>query len=289
MIIGFLQSIFGIVAVALIFGTAATIRSALVSRRRSAMAGGDHPGIPIRLRGLPVTYPGFWRPGYLDPTTARWWSRSRWGVPASLSGAVVSSSAPAEKRDYLPVVAQDDIVLTCLDGRSHAFQIAAAEPDVADVRRCLRVASTAGPRPLHKRVPLLRVRQYVPLTVPILLAVAVLCLAYWTLPLLGDRTVQGVVVDNRGPDSLCTVTWIDPVGNTNHRGRAECDGEAPGDPVQVHVMGWPRAGVADSAELAVILALTFGGCAVMFAGMCQYSGFLQRRRLAEAVAGRQPP
>lgn len=124
-----------------------------------------------------------------------------------------------------------------------------------------------------------------------MLGAAVLWLVFWGAPVLGQRVVDGVVVHNRGPEYLCVVSWADPLDGTDREGDAGCTDEAPGDPIQVHVLGWPRTDVGDQPAGSLTTGLLGAGLAVILAGIYLYSGFLQRRRVADAAAGRQgrPP
>ena len=145
-------------------------RSRGATRRRAALRHGAGAEIPLRLRGLSSAYPGFWRAGWLEPATAFWRPRGRWGVPVSLAGARVRLAAPATDKDGLPPFAQSDTVLTCVDARGQVFQLASFDAGEAHrVERSLTEAATAygapdagtgpagGPHPLRwlrNRVPL---------------------------------------------------------------------------------------------------------------------------------------
>jgi hypothetical protein len=260
------------------------------ARRRHAVSGvdgvatgvdGAAGGIPVRLCGVALTYPGFWRAGRLDPATSVWRPRGPWGVPVSLTGARIMAVRRAEGKDGLPPFARSDAVLTGADPQGAVFRVATLIEDAE-----LVAGGLAGtPRPADpSRHRFLWLRQRVPLAILVLIVLGLLWSAYWLLPLLGRHEVDAVVETNRGSSYLCEVSWIDPAGGPGGHGLVSCDRQ-PGEHLAVQAMGWPRTGTADDPSSAVIMAVLANATLLLVTGLIMASQAVQRRRLARTAPG----
>jgi hypothetical protein len=257
------------------------VRSRSARRRRQVFPGLAGTRVPLRLRGIAVAYPGFWRAGWLDLSTGVWRPRGRWGLPVSLGGARIQSVRSAHKTDGLPPFAHDDVVLTGADMSGQMFQLAAVNRDDAGVVADYLVESV-GPAPEVGRLVWLRNR--VPMIGVVLVLSAMAVAGYEGLSLLGVQQVDAVVVDNAGSSYLCKVAWSDPAHGTGGSGWADCGDLTPGEHLLVSAMGWPRSGQVDDVENVVVGVWVMAGSGTMLAAIFVGGPAWQRRKLARAPA-----
>ena len=274
------------VSAAVTFGLYAVVgraRSRSSERRLEAAADGGANDIPVRLRGVALSYPGYWRSGRLDLKTCRWTPRIRWGIPVSLAGARCIAQGTGGKQDGLYEFFAGDPLLTCVDVRGRPFQVSVFDAnDAKRIKRGLTQSRAAGgsshiDHAVDVGSARLRwLRQRIPLTAVILFSAAILTAAYWLAPLLTDRVVEGSVLRNRGAEHLCEVGWYDPTRDIGGRGYADCGYLESGDRLELHTMGWPRTDVVDDVESAITAGAIFGGAPLMM-GIVMTGAFLQQR------------
>jgi hypothetical protein len=274
------------VSVAVTFGLYAVVgrvRTRSSEHRLEAAAKGDAIDIPVRLRGVALSYPGYWRSGRLDVKTCRWTPRIRWGIPVSLAGARCIAQGTGGEQDGLYEFFAGDPLLTCVDVRGRPFQLSVfAANDAKRIKRCLAQSrADRGPGHIDRAadvgsVRLRWLRQRIPLTAVILYCAAILTAAYWLAPLLSDRVVEGSVLRNGGAEYLCEVGWYDPTRDVGGRGYSDCGYLEAGDRLELRMMGWPRTDVVDDVESAITAGAIFGGAPLMM-GIVMTGAFLQQR------------
>jgi hypothetical protein len=226
---GFLSGLTSVLALALIHFVARRIRSSQAERRRQKRMNGGTIDVPARLRGRAPAHPRFWRAGTFEPTTATWRPRGPWGMPVSLAGARVHDLRRGSRKNGMPPVAWDDLLITAHDRDGFVFQVAAL--DEAEASMVARSLDTATPAPDRDTGPVrLRwLRNRVPLAALALLVLTILTVGYLTVPLIGQAEVDAVVVSNRGPEYLCEVAWVDPPAHRTSHGYVDRRDRQEGD------------------------------------------------------------
>jgi hypothetical protein len=268
-------SLIVVLLTAIVYSAVSLARQRRQRRRHEALPFGP-ADIPVRLHGLTVAYPGFWRPGLLDATTGTWRPRGRWGIPVSLAGSRVLRSERVSRDSGLPPFAAAETILICVDRQGVAFRLAAFDStDARQLQDCLvSLAAAAEPAVTASRPRLRWMRSRVPLAA-LLLVLAMLCwLGYFLVPLLGAQQVDGIVVRNRGGSYLCEVAW------SGGHGYTDCGDLPPESRVPVTAMGWPRTGTVDDPANVAAGTLPVSAACLLLAGIFVAGPAWQRRRLA---------
>ncbi len=262
-----------LLAFTLVFALVARLRVRGADRRRLAAQCGQTKPIPVRLRGVTLRYPGFWRSGLLDTTTGTFMPRGGWGPPVGLGGATVRWVGVGDReKDNLPPHADGDALATYVDARGRVFQLALVDRrDAALVsRRLTKLTATEAEAAV---TPLRWVQHRVSMTVVTMLVIGAVWQLFFLVPLLGAQQVGAQVVENRGPEYLCEVAW------SGGHGYAVCGDQEPGERVDVTVLGWPRTGDVDEPETVRVMSVLGVGLVLFISTIMAWVATSQRRKL----------
>jgi hypothetical protein len=234
--------------------------------------------LPVRVRGRAPEYPSYWRFGLLSSDDGIYRPKGRWGEELELAGMRVVEEAEGGQHGMNGAHAFLTI-LECVDSRGRNVLIAAGEGDVELLTETLEKPSRAPEPPRRmRRMRWLRNRLY--FGIALMVAIGAITGAPVTIATATSTSVEATITRDPGGDMTCFVEAR--YEGRLLTGRHSCDGKAPGDRVQMFVLGWPLTGMLEESESIYILAVltwTPAWLGLMFHVIMRFQRRLPRHRL----------